>query len=181
MLIRKLLHICLALVFCLNLFGCATPAVYRVAKEKSSVPITYRKIADVHPIAVRENGNIKICIKLSHTCLSGDCEGQHYLVSLPFNAIASGKINPETRDLQKDVSSFDPHLPIYFFPIKKSSKECAEIAEQNVPPKSQIRIERLYFPVADWPSLYGGLPRNKEDFFAALNKYNEIVPSKSAL
>jgi len=180
-LIRKSLRICLALIFCLNLFGCATPAAHRFAKEKSSVPITYMEIVDVHPTAVRENGNIKICIKLRQTCLSGDCKEQHYLVSLPFYALASGKIKPEKKDLHKDVDSFDPQLPIYFFPIKKSSMECTEIAEKNVPPESQIRIERLYFQVGDWPGFYGGLPRNKEDFFAVLNKYNDVVPSKDAL
>lgn len=179
--IRKLLRICLVLIFCLNLFGCATPAAHRAAKEKSSIPVTYQKIVDVYPIAVRENGNIKICIKLRQTCLSGDCEEQYYLISLPFNALASGKIKPERKDLQKDVASFDPHLPIFFFPIEKSSRECAEIEEKNVPPESKIRIEKLYFPASDWPGLYGGLPRNKEDFFAVLDKYNDVVPSEGAL
>lgn len=180
-LIRKLIHICLALIFYLNLFGCATPAAYRFAKEKSSLPITYRTIVDVHPIAVCENGNIKICIKLRETCLSGDCEEQHYLASFPLNALASGRIKPEKKDLKKDAASFDSNLPIYFFPIKKSSKECAEIAEKNVPHESLILIKKLFFPVEDWSGSYKGLPRNKEDFFTILNKYNDVVPSKGGL
>ena len=180
--IRKSVHICLAFIFCLNLLGCATPAAYRAAKEKSSRPINYREIVDVYPIAVRENGNIKICIKLRQACSSGDCEEQPYLVSLPFNALASGKIKPEKKSLLKAVESSAQDLPIYFFPIKKSSTECAGIAKKNLPAESQIRIEKKYFQVSQGsPSFYGALPRHEEDFFAVLNKYKDDVPIEGAL
>jgi hypothetical protein len=178
-LIRKLLHICLALIFLLNLFGCATPAAWKSAKEKASVPITYRKIVDIHPTAVREDGNIKICVKL--ICKSDECKEQYYLVSLPFNSLASGKIKPKKKKLRKEIFSFDPYLPIYSFPIKKPSKECVEIAEMNVSPESQIHIEKLYLPSGEWLSLYDGLSKNKEDIFALLNKNNDVVPPKDTL
>ncbi|MBW1848582.1 MAG: hypothetical protein JRJ27_15920 [Deltaproteobacteria bacterium] len=179
MLLRKLLHICLAFIFLLNLFGCVYEPALKWAKEKSSVPITYRKIVDVHPAAVREDGNIKICIKLS--CEPDDCKEQHYLVSLPFNSLTSGKTKPVKQDLQKHLNSIDPYLPIYWFPIKKPSKECVEIAEMTVPSESQIHIEKLYVPIDEWERLYDGLPKNKEDIFAILKKYNDVMQSSDIL
>ena len=179
MLIRKLLHICLAFIFLSNLFGCVTPIVNEWAEGKASVPLTYRKIIDVHPTAVREDGNIKICVKLS--CESDDCKEQHYLVSLPFNSLASGEKKSEKKDLQKDIFSINPYLPIYWFPIKKPSKECVEIAEMNVPSESKIRIEKLYVPIDEWERLYDGLPKNKEGIYAILKKYNKVMISNDIL
>jgi hypothetical protein len=179
MLIRKLLHLCLAFIFLSNLFGCATSAASKWAHEKASAPKNYRKIIDVHPTAVCEDGNIKICVKL--VCESFDCKEQHYLVSLPFNAFTSGKIKPKKKGLQKDILSIDPYLPVYSIPIEKPSNACVEIAEMTVPPESQIRIKKLYIPVDEWRGLYDGLPRNKEDIFAILKKYNDVVPSSGAL
>jgi len=191
MVIRKLLHICLAFIFLLNLFGCATDnegATYysgltgiakKYASKLASVPITYRKIVDVHPTAVREDGNIKICIKLS--CKSEDCKEQHYLVSLPFNSLASGEKKSEKKDLQKDIFSINPYIPIYWFPIKKPSKECVEITEMNVPSESKIRIEKLYVQIDEWERLYNGLPKNKEGIYAILKKYNKFIISNDIL
>ena len=179
MFIRKLLHIFLAFIFLSNLFGCATQLVGEWAEGKASVPLTYRKIIDVHPTAVREDGNIKICIKLS--CKSDDCKEQHYLVSLPFNSLASGKTKPEKKDLQKYLKSIDPYLPIYWFPIKKPCKKCVEIREMNVPSESKIRIEKLYVPIDEWERLYDGLPKNKEGIYSILTKYNKVIISKDIL
>lgn len=191
MLIRKLLHICLAFIFLLNLFGCATDnkgvtyysgftgIAKMYASKLASIPITYRKIVDVHPTAVREDGNIKICVKLS--CESDDCKEQHYLVSLPFNSLASGEKKPEKKDLQKDIFSINPYLPIYWFPIEQPSKECVEIAEMNVPSESKIRIEKLYVPIDEWERLYDGLPKNKEGIYSILKKYNKVMISNDIL
>jgi len=179
MLIRKLLHICLAFIFLSNLFGCVTPIVNEWAEGKASVPLTYRKIIDVHPTAVREDGNIKICVKLS--CESEDCKEQHYLVSLPFNSLASGEKKPEKKDLQKDIFSINPYLPIYWFPIKKPCKECVEIGEMNVPSESKIRIEKLYVPIDEWERLCDGLPKNKEGIYSILKKYNKVMISNDIL
>ncbi|MDY6789804.1 MAG: hypothetical protein SWH54_00925 [Thermodesulfobacteriota bacterium] len=189
--LRKLLHICLTFIFLLNLFGCVTDngavidkeGITGIAKKYAlklaSVPITYRKIVDVHPTAVREDGNIKICVKLS--CESDDCKEQHYLVSLPFNSFASGKTKPEKKDLQKDINSTDPYLPIYWFPVKKPSKECVEIEETNTPSESKIRIEKLYVQIDEWERLYDGLPKNKEDISAILKKCNKFIISNDTL
>ena len=191
MLLRKLLHICLAFIFLLNLSGCVTNnggatdngGVTDIAKmyalKLASVPITYRKIVDVHPTAVREDGNIKICVKLS--CESNDCEEQHYLVSLPFNSLASGKTKPEKKDLQKDINSIDPYLPIYWFPIENPSKECVEIAEMKVPSESRIRIEKLYVQVDEWERLNDGLSKNKDGIYSILKKYNKVIISNDIL
>jgi hypothetical protein len=179
MLSRKLLHIFLAFIFLSNLFGCVTPIVSEWAEGKASVPLTYRKIVDVHPTAVREDGNIKICVKLS--CESEDCKEQDYLVSLPLNSLASGKRKPEKKDLQKDIFSINPYLPIYWFPIKKPCKECVEIGEMNVPSESKIRIEKLYLPIDEWERLYDGLPKNKEGIYAILKKYNKVMISNDIL
>jgi len=111
MLLKKILHLFLAFIFLLNLFGCATDhkgvttysgvtdIAKRYALKLATVPITYRKIVDVHPTAVREGNNIKICVKLS--CEADDCKEQHYLVSLPFNSLASGKKNRRKRIYKK--------------------------------------------------------------------------------
>jgi hypothetical protein len=179
MLSRKLLHIFLAFIFLSNLFGCVTPIVSEWAEGKASVPLTYRKIVDVHPTAVREDGNIKICVKLC--CESEDCKEQDYLVSLPLNSLASGKRKPEKKDLQKDIFSINPFLPIYWFPIKKPCKECVEIGEMNVPSESKIRIENLYLPIDEWERLYDGLPKNKEGIYAILKKYNKVMISNDIL
>lgn len=179
MLIRKLVHICLALIFLLNLFGCATKAAWRLAKEKSSASKTIKKILYVHPTAVREDDNIKICVNLS--CESEDCNGQNYLVSLPFNSLASGKTKAENEDLEKSLKSIDPYFQIYWYPLKKRSKGCAEIAEITVPSETKIRIEKLFLPSNEWYRLRYDLPKNKENLFAILNKYNDVVLSKGAL
>jgi len=180
MLIRKLLHICLAFIFLSNLFGCAlTRDTAEWAEEKASVPLTYRKIVDVHPTAVREDGYIKICVKLS--CESDDCKEQHYLVSLPFNSLTSGETKPEKKNLQKYLKFTDPYLPIYWFPIKKPSKECVEIAEMNVPSESKLRIEKLYVPIDEWERLYDGLPKNEEDIHAILKINNKVMISNDIL
>jgi len=179
MLIRKLLHIFFVLIFCFYLFACTTSSAHKYAKEKASEPITYSEIVDVYPVAVREGGNIKICVMLK--CQSDNCKEHYYLVSLPFNSLASGKIRPEKMDLQKEVISPAPHLPIFFFPMKMPSKECAEISGKNNSTESQISIEKLFLPVSDWPSLYKVLEKNKEDIFALLKKYNDIAPSNDTL
>ncbi len=191
MLIRKLLHIFLVFIFLLNLFGCATDKegntyysgltgiAKKYASKLASVPITYHKIVDVHPTAVREDGNIKICVKLS--CESNDCKEQHYLVSLTLNSIASGEKKPEKKDLQKYLNSIDSYLPLYWFPIKKPSKECVEIAEMNVPSESIIRIEKLYVSIDEWERLYDGLSKNKEGIYAILKKYNKFIISNDIL
>jgi len=179
MLIRKLLHICLASIFLPNLFGCVTTLVGEWAEEKASVTFGYRKIVDVYPTAVREDGNIKICVKLS--CGYDDCKKQHYLVSLPFNSLASGKTKMEKKIIEKYVNSTNPYLPIYWFPCKKSSNECVEIAEMNVPSESKIRIEKLYVPIDEWERLHEGLQKNQEGIHAILKKYNKFIISNDTL
>jgi len=103
------------------------------------------------------------------------------LFSLPFNFLTSGKTKPEKKDLQKDINYIDPYLPIYWFPIKKPSKECVEIREMNVPSESKIRIEKLYVPIDEWERLYDGLPKNKEGIYDILKKYNKVMISNDIL
>lgn len=170
MTMRKWIHICLAILFPIHLCSCATPAAIKYAEEQASKPTIYKKIANIYPIAFREDQNVELCVTLS--CQAGDCGEENYQVIIPVDLLHSGKKSPKKMDLLADPVSNDPNLPVYWFPLKKPSATCEEITANKVPAGDAFYLEKLRLHTDKWKYLIDA-PRSEAEIYAIFASHNK--------
>ncbi len=144
--IRKLLHTCLAINLLLNLFGCATPRLLKTAKEQASADnIRRRRIVDISPVAIRDIGNINICVE--STSFAPKKETQFFSLKLPLSfdhKNVSRKMKFRKGDVTKNF------LAGYDAPRGKAIHNCSEILEKVPGADSILYIEVLTLSAEFW-------------------------------